>query len=274
VQDDGGLENFNVTIGPSGIVTVELLPGSVIPDNGTTLTIIVSASSGPGNGNNASLLVSVAIDGDAVPCFTIGTLIDTPDGPKAVESFKPGDRVLTMDNGVQEVRWVGQEFCSTRRLEKKPNLYPIRIRAGAMGGGQPAQDLMVSPQHRVLVRSRVAERMFGQNEVLAAAKHLVALAGIEIAHDLQEVTYVHLLCDQHEIIYSNGAPTETLYLGPEATKIFNNEDFQEIKLLFPDLIKEFNMEPSRYLASGRRSRSLAERHRKNGRALLEDLRCS
>jgi len=273
VLDAGDLDpvDYTVSISSSGELTVTLLDGSDIPASGTTLTILVSASSGPGQGNNASLSVSVAIASPAVPCFTSGTVIETPDGPRAVEEFAPGDLVLTMDNGIQKVRWVGQTLCSKRDLDRRPQLYPIRVRAGVMGNGQPAQDLLVSPQHRVLVRSRIAERMFGQSEILVAAKQLLVLDGIEIADDLDEVIYVHLLCDQHEIIYSNGTPTETLYLGTEATKLLDNETIQELALLFPDLTDEFDMKPSRYFAPGRRSRSMAERHKKNGRSLLEEL---
>lgn len=71
------------------------------------------------------------------------------------------------------------------------------------------RDLLVSPQHRILVRSKVAQRMFGKQEVLAAAKHLLTLDGIEIADDVQETTYYHILFDRNEIVYADGAEAET-----------------------------------------------------------------
>lgn len=76
-----------------------------------------------------------------------------------------------------------------------------------MGAGIPDRDLLVSPQHRVLVRSAIAQRMFGSSEVLVAAKQLLQLPGISLAEDVAGVSYVHLLFDRHEIVVSNGAET-------------------------------------------------------------------
>ncbi|MDT9702188.1 Hint domain-containing protein, partial [Streptomyces sp. P17] len=89
-------------------------------------------------------------------------------------------------------------------LAANPHLRPVRIRAGALGAGVPARDLVVSPQHRVLLRSGIARRMFGASEVLVAAKQLLALDGVELASDLDSVTYVHFLFDRHQIVQSEG----------------------------------------------------------------------
>ena len=205
---------------------------------------------------------------ETVVCFATGTLIDTPDGRRPAEALTPGDLVVTADNGPQPVRWVGKRVCSANTLASRPYLRPIRIRAGAMGGGVPDRDLVVSPQHRVVVRSKIAMRMFGAAEVLAAAKQLLALPGFEIARDIREVTYVHLLCERHEIVFANGAPTESLYLGAEAAKSLGPDALAEVLELFPELGGPGAMAASRHLASGRRARTLAARHLKNDRHLL------
>nr|AIA91314.1 CAZy families GT4 protein [uncultured Gluconobacter sp.] len=100
---------------------------------------------------------------------------------KRIEDLRVGDLVLTKDDGPQPLRWISSRHVSAEMLAAHPNMRPIRIRAGALGEGLPLRDLIVSPQHRMLVRSKVAERMFGEEEVLVAAKHLLELDGVDVA---------------------------------------------------------------------------------------------
>ncbi|MEO9781779.1 MAG: Hint domain-containing protein [Sedimentitalea sp.] len=172
---------------------------------------------------------------EEAPCFTSGTMIDTLDGQKAVEDIVVGDLLRTRDNGFQPVRWVGSRFLGQSNLQTAPRLRPIRISAGALGMGLPGSDLLVSPQHRILIRSRIVARSFDTTEVLVAAKHLTECPGIEIADDVKEVEYVHFLFDQHEIVYANGAETESLYTGAQALKSIGSAAREEIFSLFPAL---------------------------------------
>lgn len=204
-------------------------------------------------------------------CFTAGTLIATDRGEVPVEMLVPGDLVRTRDAGLQPVRWIGRRELSAGELERAPSLRPIRIRAGALGAGTPSADLVVSPQHRVLVRSKIAVRMFGAEEVLVAAKQLLQLDGIDIAEDMADVTYVHFLCDDHQVVFSNGAETESLYTGPEALKAVGPAALAEIFVLFPELRDRDPAalpQPARILASGRMGRRLAVRHADKGRPLV------
>ena len=205
-----------------------------------------------------------------VTCFTSGTMIATRAGSVPVEELAIGDGVLTLDDGHQEIRWIGSRTLSRADLAAQPNLRPIRIRAGALGEGQPAQDLVVSPQHRILVRSAIAQRMFGQREVLIAAKHLLAIDGIDIALDLEEVTYWHFLFDRHQLVFSNGAVSESLFTGPEALKSVSAEARAEILALFPELAQEAPEAPApiRHLVRGRAARSFTQRVLRNDQKLL------
>jgi len=144
-----------------------------------------------------------------VMCLVRGTLIDTPDGTRPIEELAAGDLALTRDNGARPIRWIGRRRLEARVLSQVPRLRPVRIRAGALGPGIPSRDLCVSPQHRILVRSSIARRMFGCDEVLVAARQLLALDGIEVDESAGPVEYFHLLFDRHEIIFSNGAETES-----------------------------------------------------------------
>ncbi|SMO68804.1 Hint domain-containing protein [Paracoccus laeviglucosivorans] len=201
-----------------------------------------------------------------VTCFTAGTLIETPDGPMQVQMLQPGDLVLTRDHGPRPLRWIGRRLLSAAELRLAPQLNPIRIRTGALGQGVPQRDLTVSPQHRVLVRSAIARRMFGADEVLVAAKQLLALDGIEQLQ-VAQVEYVHILFDGHEIVASDGAWTESLYTGAEALKSLGQAARDEIFALFPEL-QGSPAPAARPFATGARARQLAARHQRNGKALV------
>ena len=254
--------------------SVTLVSGTVVtlnPDG--TLSFDTSNSLGEetityqiSNENGTTDTAFVTVD---VTCFARGTRIETPRGPVAVQDLRPGDLVLTRDRGAQPLRWVGSSRVDGGTLASTPRLRPIRIRAGALGQHAPAQDLLVSPQHRILVRSKIAQRMFGAAEVLVAAKQLVLLDGIDVAEDLAEVEYFHLLFDRHEVVISNGAETESLYTGPQALRSVGPAARQEILDLFPQLLDEaFVVEAARPLSSGRMGRKLAMRQAQQGRALL------
>ncbi|WP_439143571.1 Hint domain-containing protein [Planktotalea sp.] len=162
-------------------------------------------------GNTNHNYTSFEADGPTAPiCFTAGTKIEVAHGETVnVEDLAQGDMVMTADHGLQPVRWIGTKTIAAAHLAAQGNLRPIRISAGALGDDLPERDLLVSPQHRMLVRSWIAQRMFDENEVLVAAKHLLALDGIDVADDVHEVTYVHFLCDTHEVVFANGALSES-----------------------------------------------------------------
>ena len=203
-------------------------------------------------------------------CFTRGTMIRTDRGDVAVEKLTAGDLVETKDNGLKPIFWIGSRVLGRAALEQNPKLYPIRIKAGALGAGYPASDLIVSPQHRILLRSRVAQRMFGATEVLVAAKQLLLIEGIDQVTEFDEVEYFHFLFDRHEIVFSNGAETESLFTGPEALKSVSAEQREEILSLFPELNDlDHVAEPARMLLSGRLGRKLSQRLAQNGRCAVE-----
>ena len=204
-----------------------------------------------------------------IVCFAGGTRIATDRGEVPVELLAVGDNVMTLDSGPQPIRWIGKAHLCAAALDANPKLRPIRIMAGALGPETPATDLVVSPQHRILVRSKIARTMFGAEEVLVAAKQLLSVEGIDVAHDLPEVTYFHFLLDSHAVVTSNGAPTESLYVGPQALDAVGPAAREEIVRLFPSLRDSGEAaRAARILASGRQGRKLTMRHLQHGRPLL------
>ena len=164
-------------------------------------------------------------------CFCAGTSIETQFGPVAVQDLSIGDMVITKDHGAQPIRWIGSN--------KRPavdNMAPILIKKGALGN---RHDLHVSPQHRMLVRGKRVQEMCGKGAVLVPAKALVD--GQDIIVDLSEPTvdYFHIAFDQHEIIYAEGIPSESLYLGgAEAWNMLHPAQRAELRTIFPDIDPE------------------------------------
>ncbi|MCP5085936.1 MAG: calcium-binding protein [Rhodobacteraceae bacterium] len=180
-------------------------------------------------------VVTITITG--VPCFVAGTMIETRKGPVPVENIKAGDRVDTLDSGLQPVIWAGSRKLSSEDFAANPKLRPICISAGSLGYGLPEEDLMVSPQHRIFIESRMVEQVFNERQILVPAKKLIGTPGIYQVEDPAAVTYHHLLLSEHQIVFSNGAPTESLFVGPEAVKSLSLRAQAEISALFPEILR-------------------------------------
>ncbi len=178
---------------------------------------------------------------NVIPCFTPGTMIATPKGEVAAQYLKAGDKIITRDNGIQEIRWVGQKAMGWRDLHVNPHLKPVLIRQGSLGNGLPERDMLVSPNHRVLVANDRTALYFDEHEVLVAAKHLVSSAGIA-AVDSVGTTYIHFMFDRHEVVLSNGAWTESFQPGDYTLKGMGNAQRTEIFDLFPDLKSEAGLQ--------------------------------
>ncbi len=216
----------------------------------------------------------LTFDNTNVICFASGTGIKTIKGVVAVEDLEIGMRVLTMDTGFQAIRWIGSRKLSKAEMDANPNLRPIRIAAGALGPNTPENDLVVSPQHRILVRSVVADRIFGANEVLVPAKLLLDYPGVNIDETCDEVTYWHFLCDDHQIVYAEGMPAESLFTGPEALKSVSAEAREEIFAILPWLA-ELNHDAlprsARRLVKGPQAKQMVKRLVKNNKEVFAEL---
>lgn len=169
-----------------------------------------------------------------LPCFVAGTAIRTLRGDVAVEEIATGDAVLTRDNGFQPVRWTGTRALSAEDLASSPQFAPIQFAPGTLGPNQPAKPLRVSPQHRVLVQGARSDVLVGMQEVLVAALHLTTWQGVTRTAD-SSVTYVHLLFDQHEIVLSDGAWTESFQPAAATLADMAHPTRLEILALFPEL---------------------------------------
>lgn len=187
-------------------------------------------------------------------CFAAGTRLSTDTGARPIEDLRPGDRLLTRDSGPRQVLWTGRRRMSGARLFAMPHLRPVRFRAGAMGIGQPDRDLLVSPDHRMLVRGAAARALFGEDEVLVTAADLAN--GGSVVHDstVREVTYVHILLERHEVVWANGLATESFHPAAAALDALDAADRAALGALLPDVVRD----PASYGDFARRCLSSGE----------------
>ena len=159
-------------------------------------------------------------------CFAKGTLILTDHGQIAIENLAVGALIRCQDGQFRPAKWIGHTT-----VRAVGSFAPIVFAKGAIGN---ESELILSPQHRVYLSGWKAEVLFGETEILVKAKDLVNGDTI-YRRDGGEITYYHVLLNGHHIIYANGAPAESLYLGEQTMAVLDDEGRQEIISLFPEL---------------------------------------
>ncbi|WP_152912583.1 Hint domain-containing protein [Candidatus Rhodobacter oscarellae] len=167
-------------------------------------------------------------------CFTPGARIATPRGEISVEDLHVGDRVITRDDGVQAINWIGSKKVTGKDLLADPKLRPVLIKKGALGNNLPERDMMVSPNHRMLVANSQTQVLFDEREVLVAAKHLVGQPGVHQI-DTLGTEYIHVMFDRHQVILGDGAWTESFQPGDHSLSGIDADQRDEIFTLFPEL---------------------------------------
>ena len=243
VNSDGTTETVTISVyqTQNGDTFVRLPDGYQI----TQLTIGTMVGDGYDGITTGSSSTSTVV------CFGRGTWIATPDGARRIETLQSGDLVETLDHGAQPVLW-RRDFTVLSTAKTAP----VLIAAGALGDGFPVRPLRVSRQHRLYLRSPVALRMFGAEAILIPAHRLVGLDGVTLGALGQLVSYHHIACARHEIVWAEGVSAETLYHGAEAHAVLDRCGGGPLRPTGP---------PARPLADPRHLRRFAERSAKNGR---------
>ena len=181
-------------------------------------------------------------------CFTPGTRIRTPAGSSPVEDLYPGDVVLTRDDGPQPIEWMALKHVSGARLYAMPQMRPVRIRTGALEADTPRPDLVVSPDHRVLLEGDAARRLWGEPEVLARAADLVGEPGIARDHAAGEAVYIHMLLGRHHVVWANEVPCETFHPADAELSQLSEVDREDLLAAVPGIDRL----PDRYGPHARR----------------------
>lgn len=276
----------NTTEG-SGIALSDTSPGGGVTDFYSAIVLgSITATEGAANGaSSTNVLDHTALgpgesaqwdiygnsmngpttSGDAVLCITSETQVRAQTGDVHARNLKVGDLVWILDHGYQPIRRVGSKVLSEDDLERNPKNRPIRICQNALGNNLPAHDLWVSPQHRILGRSKIVKRMFGTHEVLVAATKLKEMDGVEQIDAPNGIHYIHFLFDHHEIIEADGALVESLLIADQSARIVDILDNEYA----PGGLRTVAMVPARTVAEGKRCKSLIKRLLKNNKPFVD-----
>jgi len=218
-----------------------------------SLTSLVSS-------NYTGFFADSSVDNTSVICFASGSPIDTNMGERVVETLSAGDLVRTLDNGYVHLIGVFSTPVGNQASDQ-----PILIPQGALCNGLPNSDSWLSPQHRLMVSSPVAERMFGEKEVLISAKAFLECDEVVQKPALENMRYYHLICERHEIVFSAGYPVETFFPGDYGLKMMSSTATGRRAARLVKLTNHERCKPARNFPKMLRQKKLIERMVKNDR---------
>lgn len=218
----GGTTNITATNGPAAGATSVNIPSAT--GQSIQFDVYGTRIDGP------------LTEGTSVICLTGGTLIATPDGDRPIDDLAVGDLVDTWDGPAQPIRMIHRRTLSGPAFRTNRKLWPVCIQAGALGFGLPRRPLRVSPQHRMLYQHIRVPLLFGEDAVFVRAKSLAAsFEEVYVDSTVEEITYFHLVFDRHEIIFAEGAATESFHPGTEGVANLPPEARTELYTIFPEL---------------------------------------
>ncbi len=207
--------SHNLTIsGAGGSLVVQLDSGTYDPTAFTT-----AADSLPGTGTTVTYTA----------CYCAGTRIRTDTGEVAVEDLAIGDLVMTLDGRMRPVKWIGRRRYARAFAAGNPRIAPVRIAAGALADGVPSRDLDVSPLHAMWL-----------DGVLVPALHLLNGVSITRPKLRDEVHYLHIELEGHDVIFAEGAAAET-FIDLDCRAMFHNE--AEFAAIYPGAVPAASFAP-------------------------------
>ncbi len=200
-------------------------------------------------------LLSIALNDKVVPIgpaasISLGTMVSTTDGPRAIERLRVGDMVQTKNSGPLPVRAIVMQD-----LPAMGHTTPVVVRAPYFGLDK---DIVVARDQRILFTGFEAEYNLGVNAALLEAHHFFDHLAASRVEEKRSTIFFQLLIDTHECIQISGAWVDSLFVGnlKKFPEILASTSLSEIPLAVVPIHK---------------SRAFAYLHEYEKRVLLESL---
>jgi hypothetical protein len=166
-----------------------------------------------------------------------GANLRTPCGLRRIEIVRPGDLIVTRSNGLQPVQMVWKRRLTRQQLEQHPDLAPVRLRPRAIGPMMPQRDLLVAPDHRLLIPGcRIAGVPDAVSVLTEARKIAGSSDAVFVDHDVESVTYYQLVFESHQVLAVNGLPVESYLPDAAAIQALGGEMRDALEERFPDVL--------------------------------------
>ncbi len=203
----GGFDSPILAFGTTDLITLGQVANLGTQFVGSTLDVFdgatqIASLDFVGNYDGSNVLVSKDSNGIVdvttdVPCFAAGTRLRTPSGEVPVEALRVGDPVLTQGGEALPVRWIGRRTLRPDAHPRPDFVRPVRILRDAIAPGVPHADLVVSPDHALLIDGALVE-----------ARRL--LNGATVRQEAwPRVTYLHVELERHAILIAEGMAAES-----------------------------------------------------------------
>jgi hypothetical protein len=125
-----------------------------------------------------------------------GTSILTLDGPIPVEHLQDGDRIITRNAGPIELKAVHSRMLQSVR--------PVMVAPGALGHGNPANEIILAPGQRVMLRGDAAVARFGRPEAIVQVFDLCDGESMMQAAEPMKLRVFTLDLGAEHVVYGDG----------------------------------------------------------------------
>lgn len=172
-----------------------------------------------------------------------GANLRTPIGARRVEFFRPGDLVVTRDNGLQPVRMIWSKTVTAAEIAADPSLAPITLAPRAIGPMMPQQKVSIGGAHRLLVPGWRLDDVEDTENCLVPARDLEGLGEPTEVWD-KDVTYYNIVFETPQVFCANGLPIESFSPCSEVLKIVPKKVKEDLRQTFPDLSPKLDDYPA------------------------------
>ncbi len=187
-----------------------------------------------GNQFGISCRTAIAFTGG----FGGDSLIRTPMGTRRAELMRPGDMIITRNNGLQIVRAIWKKRLTRIDMGVGSGRAPVRLKPRAIGPMMPQRDLLVAADHRVLVPGyRLADAPDTQCRLVEASELAEASDQAYTDRSTQGVELYTFIFDSHQVFCASGLPVESFLPSASTIAPLRRRLRRELVALFPALRK-------------------------------------